>query len=510
MSPEPAAAGEHAGAKPISRAPDSPAPDSPAPVAVDAPAADALTTLEATALLALVALLPRLFVAIAWAREPVWDGHYYDFGAQRIAAGLGYSADRGTAHGVIWQPWCHYPVGYSGFLALAYAVFGAGPRVGPVANAVVGAVLVAVVHRLALRVTTPRRAVIAALLAALSPSLVAYAPLLMTEPLASLGLLAAPAVYLGMRARGVTLALAVAGAVLGLTTLVRPQSLVCAPALALFVWRETRGAPGLERARRTALAAVVATVACFAVVAPWTARNCRVMDGCALVSTNGGWNLAIGAGPRATGRFEALHPADGCREVTGQVQQDRCWQGVGRRWIAEDPLRWLSLVPAKLAHTFDHQSFPIGYLGEADPTAWPETRRAFWRTVLSVSARALLLAAALAMVARPGRPGQRAAPRLVALAAVLGLGVLASLPVGGAAWPLAVAVPVLAALRPRVGPAVPAGAGEGVVAYLAFVVASTCAVHAVFFGEDRYQIVVIPAFAVLASLLGSRPEPSAA
>ena len=27
------------------------------------------------------ALLPRLFVAIAWAKEPVWDGHYYHFGA---------------------------------------------------------------------------------------------------------------------------------------------------------------------------------------------------------------------------------------------------------------------------------------------------------------------------------------------------------------------------------------------------------------------------------------------
>jgi hypothetical protein len=37
----------------------------------------------------MVAFLPRLFVAIAWAREPVWDGHYYHLGATRIAAGLG-------------------------------------------------------------------------------------------------------------------------------------------------------------------------------------------------------------------------------------------------------------------------------------------------------------------------------------------------------------------------------------------------------------------------------------
>jgi len=68
-----------------------------------------LASLEATALVALIALLPRVFVAIGWAREPVWDGHYYDFGAQRIADGLGYSAHRATPQGVVWQPWFPYP-----------------------------------------------------------------------------------------------------------------------------------------------------------------------------------------------------------------------------------------------------------------------------------------------------------------------------------------------------------------------------------------------------------------
>ena len=43
------------------------------------------------AVLFLVALAPRLYVASAWSGEPVWDGHYYHFGAERIAAGFGYS-----------------------------------------------------------------------------------------------------------------------------------------------------------------------------------------------------------------------------------------------------------------------------------------------------------------------------------------------------------------------------------------------------------------------------------
>jgi len=53
------------------------------------------------AVLFVVALIPRLWAALALAGEPVWDGHYYDFGARRIAMGLGYSDDRtiGEARG---------------------------------------------------------------------------------------------------------------------------------------------------------------------------------------------------------------------------------------------------------------------------------------------------------------------------------------------------------------------------------------------------------------------------
>ena len=147
--------------------------------------------------------------------------------------------------------------------------------------------------------------------------------------------------------------------------------------------------------------------AALLVVAPWTARNCRVMDGCALVSTNAGWNLAIGAFPRATGRFETLHATDGCPIVTGQVQQDRCWRDEGLRWIAKDPGRWLGLVPSKLSFTFDHESFPMGYLGEADPAAWPEARKARGRDLLSGLHRVLLGLAALGVVAWPFARGMR-------------------------------------------------------------------------------------------------------
>lgn len=448
------------------------------------------------------ALLPRLYVAIAWAREPVWDGHYYDFGAKRIAEGFGYSDDVIVAGVPVWHPWCHYPVGYSGFLALIYRLFGEGPHVATVANAVAGALLVAVVHRLARYVTSTPRARLAAIFTALSPGLVVYSALLMTEPLAALGLVTSAWLFV-REPRPLHRGLA-AGAVMGLTALVRPQSLLCAPALALLaIPTDTLG--WRPRLRAALASTAVALATSLLVVSPWTVRNCRVMDGCALVSTNAGWNLAIGAFPRATGRFETLHGTDGCPVVTGQVQQDRCWMDEGLRWIAKDPRRWLGLVPDKLSFTFDHESFPMGYLGEADPRAWPEARKAQGRDLLSSVHRALLGLAALAVVAWPFARGMRTRERVVQGALLLlsvalaARGLLSDL---HPAWPLAVLLPAVAALplpgRPRNG---------GVIGYLAFAVASVAVTHAVFFGEDRYHMVVTPALCLLAACALRRPAP---
>jgi 4-amino-4-deoxy-L-arabinose transferase-like glycosyltransferase len=461
-----------------------------------------------TAFAFVLALLPRLYVAIAWAREPVWDGHYYDFGARRIAAGLGYSDDVTLGGQTVWHPWCHYPVGYSGFLGIVYRLFGTGPHVATVANAVTGAILVAVVHRLARYGTTPRRARVAALITALSPGLIVYSALLMTEPLAALGILLSAWLFvrrspdaprsLLRRPLGASIA---AGVALGLAALVRPQSLLCAPALALLARGalEPSGAEAfLLRLRRAAGSTAIALATALAVIAPWTVRNCRVMDGCALVSTNAGWNLAIGAFPRATGRFETLKASDGCPVVTGQVQQDRCWLHEGLRWIGQDPARWIGLMPQKLSYTFDHESFPMGYLGEADPARWPEEQRALGRDILSTFHRALMAFAALGLIALPALSTRRKLgeklSQLALLALALALGAIAIFGDFHPTWPLALFIP-LAALLPVPG----RPTNGGVIGLLAFIVASVAATHAVFFGEDRYHLVATPALAILAA-----------
>jgi hypothetical protein len=228
------------------------------------------------------------------------------------------------------------------------------------------------------------------------------------------------------------------------------------------------------------------------------------MDGCALVSTNAGWNLAIGAFPRATGRFETLRSSDGCRDVTGQVQQDRCWLRYGVEQIAARPWRWLSLVPAKLGYTFDHESFAVEYLHEARPEAWPDTTRENARGVTTLAHRLLLAAAALGSVAFPSPRDRRGAAMQGALLAAAGfLGVLAFTSASPSLWPLAIFAAVVPWLplsgRPAVTPALLLAVS---------LLATTAVAHAVFFGEDRYHVVVTPVLALLAAGALRRSQPA--
>jgi hypothetical protein len=457
------------------------------------------TDVAFTFVVAAVALLPRLFVALAWPREPVWDGHYYHFGALRIAEGLGYSEDIVRNGVVTWHPWAHYPVGYSALLGAVYRIAGGGLSVGPVVNAVTGTLLVVVVHRLSLRGLTVNRARLAAALTALHPGLIVYSAVLMNEVLSALLVLAGAWVA----ARRLTWSSAVlAGVAFGLATLVRPSSLFVAPFVALI----------LPLPRLTALArGAVVTVVAVATVLPWTFRNCRVMDGCALVSTNGGWNLAIGA-LTPTGRFHTLHASDGCPVVTGQVQQDRCWAEVGVNVIERDPLHFLGLVPKKLAQTYDHESFAIEYLREADPEAWPESRRVAGRALLTVFHQMLLVAAALGMVALPS-------PRRLGVLGTVVQGTLLLGILGFAAYAATASDHpfwVLPALMPIVGllPFPGAPSLSSVDRFLLGFVFVTTLTHAVFFGDDRYHLVVTPALCILAAgallRLTRRPAPSVA
>jgi 4-amino-4-deoxy-L-arabinose transferase-like glycosyltransferase len=438
-----------------------------------------------TLVVMLVALLPRLYVAIAWSKEPVWDGHYYHLGAERLAAGLGYSEDALVRGQVAWRPWVHYPVGYSLVLSVYYFVFGPGLLLAPVLNALLGAVVAGATHRIGRHFTTVGRARLAAGLVALHPGLIAYSSLVMSEVLATALLLGAGLALLWSprRVRGFLLA----GLLLGFAILVRPASLLVLPLFGLMGEKPWTRALG-----RTALAGVVALL----VVLPWTLRNCARLDGCALVSTNGGWNLAIGA-LTPTGRFHTLRAADGCAVVTGQVQQDDCWKQVGIKRILGDPGRWLSLIPKKLEQTYNHESFAVEYLHEADPAVWGEARRAAGREFLTLVHRLLLVAAALGAVsalhwAKP--PPWDDAVQIGLLVATAMFATFAAARDEHPFYWLPALLPLVAILplpgRPKLHPA-----GR----YAVGLLFTTSLTHVIFFGEDRYHMVIVPVLCLFAA-----------
>jgi 4-amino-4-deoxy-L-arabinose transferase-like glycosyltransferase len=431
-----------------------------------------------------VALVSRLAV-VAWASArfpPVEDGHYYDVLAQRLASGAGYTWlwPDGTVTYV-----AHYPAGYPAAVALAYLVVGVQPIAGMLVNALLGAAGAVAAHRLADGAHVPAwRPLAAGLCVALHPALVAYTPAYMTEGVTASLLLIAGALAVGARSdRHVWRWVAAAGAVIGLATLVRPPSLLVAPAVGALALRA--GRPLVHRA----LAGALATAVALACVAPWTARNCVRMHRCALVSLNGGWNLLIGA-HTTSGGWAPIDVPPECATVWDEAEKDVCFERAAEREIAAAPGSWIGRASAKLAMTFDSIGAGGWYLHASNASAFGEGAKRTLAVVETVVCRLVLLAG-LVLIGRAN--GSWMLPRkLVAL-----LGAVFAVTVH--AWVGYVALAACVGLRGRRALAVaPLGMPLGAV-----VVASTVVVHAVFFGAGRYGLVALP-FVAVCAVAGTR------
>ncbi len=430
-----------------------------------------------------VALVARLAV-VAWAARaipPAADGTYYHLLAGRIANGQGYTWL--WPDGVVTYA-AHYPVGYPALLAAAYAAFGASATVGMTVNALIGAAGAWAAFDLLSRVTSRRLALAGGLAMALHPALVPYTAALMTEGVTAALLIVAAALASrardALRGRYALAWLIAAGLVLGVATLVRPQCLALAPLLGALAVR-----PMLVGAMPRLRLAVGVTVLAIAVCAPWTARNCRRMDRCALVSVNGGWNLAIGT-QTADGGWREIAVPDACKEVFAEAAKDACFGKEAEAVIARDPLGWFARVPAKLHMTFDYLGAAPWYLHTANAEAFSYRAKVTLGSIEVLASRLLLIAALVAV-------RKLAGPRHGLREALTACGLLMCLLPWGAVYAyLACALAILflgARALARAPLVVPATAG---------VILATAATHAVFFGSGRYGLVVLPFVTALA------------
>jgi hypothetical protein len=196
---------------------------------------------------------------------------------------------------------------------------------------------------------------------------------------------------------------------------------------------------GLRHRARTLLAAL-STVAALGLVAPWTARTSLALGGPVLVSTNQGSNLYLGTLPEALGGYQPVPRSHPCLRVPSERERDRCLQreGAARAW--EHPARWVGLGALKLLRTLAWEHCPAAWLRDASPLgAGPE--------------RALTLACTLAW------------------------------------WAL-----LASALRRR-----GVGVSSTVRAGLLVAAGVLLAPHALFLGDDRFHLAVVPLLAPLAS-----------
>ena len=427
-------------------------------------------------LLAGVGAVLRL-ACVAWASgrfPPAADGKFYDVVARRIADGQGYTW--------LWPDGAvtfaaHYPVGYPAAVGVLYAIFGPNPLWAMVFNAALGSLAVVASYWVAAHVLPRAGALLAGVMAALHPSLVLYTPALMTEGVtAALYALAAWLALLGSRTtRGHLLVLL--GVLLGLTVLVRPQTLLLVPffgaAAAYDDLRVSR-----HRFRHTWWCrSLVVTSLAVAVCLPWTLRNCEKMERCVLVSANGGWNLLIGTAQQGNGAWIALDqmgvPVE-CREVFEEAAKDACFRDAAVRRIVEDPLAWLRLVPKKWGATFDAPAAPAHYFRMSNENLFSQARERQMAAFEMLWQRGLLMLALFGFQWLPG-------PRRRWRAGLALVGVLSLLTPW--AWPAVLAL-VSSALA----------LGRSLLQYRALalgilVFGATALIHAAFFGAGRYSLV---------------------
>ncbi|MBZ5557758.1 MAG: glycosyltransferase family 39 protein [Acidobacteriia bacterium] len=177
---------------------------------------------------------------------------------------------------------------YPAFLAVIYGTVGHSIPAVRIAQAFLGALIVPLAWLLTMAAFGSAAAIVCAWLVALSPPLVMYTGMVLTENLSVALLLASMALILRAVRRGTPMSFVPAGVALGALILLREEMILLLPAFAGLVWWKGRPRPAWPGIG----AFVMATLVC---VGAWTVRNYVLFHQPILISVHGGEQLWISA-----------------------------------------------------------------------------------------------------------------------------------------------------------------------------------------------------------------------
>ena len=316
-----------------------------------------------------IALAVRAAFVLAQARWSLFfggdlqgpDTRLYRELAHSLAAGMGMWAPGPVGWKELGYPFQVGPTawvmpGYPLLLAAVERVFGASTIAIKLVQCVVGALACVFVMKTAWTLFGRSAGIVAAAIAALYYELVFNVASLMSEPLytCAVAWMLWALVDATRKTEHRGRSFAAAGIVFGLATLVRPQVLAAAVALAGLLAIE-----GVRSDRRRLAHAALFMAACVIVLVPWAVRNQRAVGRFTFVSTESGYVLWLGNNPAYDRiaidftRFGGYSPAAAIPPLEAargrrEIDVDRLYTAAAVSHISAHPAAWLARIPHKL------------------------------------------------------------------------------------------------------------------------------------------------------------------
>ena len=341
--------------------------------------------------LAALGLALRLAVAVALGidRPPAFgtDQYEYDDYAWNVARGRGY---RGISPDVADREHltAYRPPGTSLAWAGLYYAFGHRYEAVRVAHCLVGAATIFLVFGIGRRCYGEGVGLTAAGLFAAYPISWLYSVELLSEALGTFWLLGFVLACLAFADRPTWSRAALAGLLLGLSVLTRPNSVLLLPLVGLWALRQFR-----KDWRALALSTLIPAVMAATMV-PWVARNYRVFGEFIPFSTMGGSvllqgnNRVVATEPKYAGysvwdteipEYKAALEAPG-----DEVGRDKVARVLAVRWLKDNPDKWGYLLRSKFIRSWT----PL--LQPHSPLSYRLGMLLCWGPLLLLSAVALL------------------------------------------------------------------------------------------------------------------------